>query len=61
MRETNYQAVIYATVGFTNRCTALPASRAPGRLRETRVKFPEPTVDINEIRKKYHAIMAQEG
>jgi len=25
------------------------------------MKFPEPTVDINEIRKKYHAIAAQEG
>jgi len=25
------------------------------------MKFPEPTVDINEIRKKYHAIAAEEG
>jgi PPK2 family polyphosphate:nucleotide phosphotransferase len=25
------------------------------------MKFPEPTVDINEIKKKYHAIVAEEG
>jgi len=25
------------------------------------MKFPEPTVDINEIKKKYHAIVEQEG
>ena len=24
------------------------------------MKFPEPTVDINEIKKKYHAIVAAE-
>ena len=25
------------------------------------MKFPEPSVDINEIKKKYHAIVEEEG
>lgn len=25
------------------------------------MKFPEPSVDINEIKKKYHGIVEQEG
>jgi len=30
-------------------------------LESLNMKFPEPTVDINEIKKKYHAIVEQEG
>jgi hypothetical protein len=25
------------------------------------MKFPEPTIDINEIKQKYHAIVEEEG
>ena len=30
-------------------------------LESLNMKFPEPTVDINEIKQKYHAIVEEEG